>query len=64
MSGALVWAYCPEPGCTSPAEVYDTSWLESTDGAVQHARVRCLGPERHHFLMPLAQIEPMEVLDR
>lgn len=60
----MLWAYCPEPGCSAPAEVYDISWLESTDGSVQHARVRCLGEQRHHFLMPLAQIEPMEVLDR
>ena len=54
------WVYCPEPGCASPAEVYDVYTAESTDGPIEHGRVRCLSPDRHHFVMPTDRIERME----
>jgi hypothetical protein len=39
---------CPE--CGHPATVVDRAVLESTDGPVEHVRVRC--PGGHHFFMP------------
>lgn len=43
---------CPE--CGLPAEVAWREVLESTDGPVEHAKIRCI--ERHWFLLPLATI--------
>ncbi|HEU5107078.1 MAG TPA: hypothetical protein VFT95_00735 [Micromonosporaceae bacterium] len=45
---------CPEPGCDAPAEVLDRLALPSTDGPVEHARVRCL--HRHWFVLPVATL--------
>lgn len=45
---------CPE--CGHPAEVLGRDVLESTDGPVEHARVRCV--QRHFFFLPV------EVLSR
>jgi hypothetical protein len=39
---------CPE--CGHPAEVEWRDELESTSGAVEHLKIRCLN--RHWFLMP------------
>ena len=39
------------PACGVPAEVIDRFVLESTDGPVEHARIRCAG--RHCFLLPV-----------
>lgn len=39
---------CPE--CSAPAEVTETVILGSTDGPVDHARVRCV--RRHWFFLP------------
>lgn len=35
------------PSCAAPAEVVDRYVLESTDGPIEHATVRC--SERHRF---------------
>ena len=43
---------CPE--CAAPAEVLDRFALPSTDGPVEHARIRCL--QRHGFLLPVAAL--------
>ena len=43
---------CPE--CGALAEIVDRDVLESTDGPVEHARVRCL--TRHVFLLPTASL--------
>ncbi len=40
---------CPE--CGRPAEVVDRFVLDSTDGPVEHAHVRCV--DRHHFRLPV-----------
>ncbi len=40
---------CPE--CGAPAEVDARGVCESTDGPVEHARVRCL--HRHVFVLPV-----------
>ena len=40
---------CPE--CGRPAEVVDRTVLESTDGPVEHAHVRCV--LRHRFWLPV-----------
>ena len=40
---------CPE--CAAPAEVLDRFVLESTDGPVDHARVRCV--RGHWFLLSI-----------
>lgn len=45
---------CPE--CGVPAEVSGRHVLESTDGPVEHARVRCVGG--HLFNLPVAMLEP------
>jgi hypothetical protein len=38
------------PDCRAPAEITDRFVLESTDGPIEHVRLRCLGG--HWFLMP------------
>ncbi|CAN5626858.1 hypothetical protein BH11ACT8_BH11ACT8_07680 [soil metagenome] len=43
---------CPE--CAAPAEIEWRAVLEGTDGAVEHARVRCVA--KHWFLLPLAAL--------
>jgi hypothetical protein len=43
---------CPE--CAAPAEVVDRFALPSTDGDVEHVKMRCLG--RHWFLLPAAAL--------
>jgi hypothetical protein len=43
---------CPE--CGAPAEVRDRHVLDSTDGPVEHARVRCA--QRHHFFLPVERL--------
>ena len=39
------------PDCAAPAEVVDRFVLESTDGPVDHARIRCV--HGHSFLLSL-----------
>jgi hypothetical protein len=43
---------CPE--CRAPAEVVERAVLESTDGPIEHARVRCV--DRHVFFMPTERL--------
>jgi hypothetical protein len=43
---------CPE--CAALAEVAGRFVLESTDGPIEHVRVRCL--HRHWFAMPTAAL--------
>jgi hypothetical protein len=43
---------CPE--CGEIAEVVDRHVLESTDGPIEHARVRCV--LRHHFFLPISRL--------
>ncbi len=43
---------CPE--CGQPAEVLDRAVLESTDGPVEHAHVRCV--RRHRFWLPVGYL--------
>ena len=45
---------CPEPGCSSPAEIVDRFALRSTDGPIEHVRTRCLNG--HHFFLPVAML--------
>ncbi len=42
--------YCPE--CGTLAEVEWRVVMESTEGPVEHARIRCL--QRHWFFLPVA----------
>ena len=44
---------CPE--CAAPAEITDRFVLESTDGPVDHARVRCV--RGHWFLLSVRTLE-------
>ena len=44
---------CPE--CGHLAEVEWRDVLDSTDGPVEHARIRCI--QRHWFLLPLERLE-------
>jgi hypothetical protein len=43
---------CPE--CGELAEVEWRAVLESTDGPVEHAKIRCV--RRHWFLLPVASL--------
>jgi hypothetical protein len=45
--------YCPE--CGELAEVEWRAVLDSTDGPVEHAKIRCV--RRHWFLLPLSSLE-------
>ncbi len=47
--GTITLVACPE--CGSTAEVTDRRVLDSTDGPIEHGRVRCV--DGHWFLMPL-----------
>ena len=51
-TGELDLVVCPE--CSAPAEVVDRFALASTDGPVEHAKVRCLA--RHWFLLPVTAL--------
>ncbi|MFN8196169.1 MAG: hypothetical protein U0R80_18040 [Nocardioidaceae bacterium] len=42
------------PACGLVAEVVWREVLESTDGPVEHAKVRCA--DRHWFLLPVASL--------
>ncbi len=44
---------CPQ--CGQPAEIEWADLLPSTDGLVQHVKIRCLF--RHWFLMPSARLD-------
>jgi hypothetical protein len=44
--------YCPE--CGVIAEIVDRHVLQSTDGPIEHARVRCA--DRHLFFLPTASL--------
>jgi hypothetical protein len=43
---------CPE--CGSIAEVEWRAVMESTDGPIEHARIRCV--QKHWFLLPVASL--------
>jgi hypothetical protein len=43
---------CPE--CGQTAEIEDRHVLESTDGPIEHARVRCIA--RHWFFLPVEKL--------
>ncbi len=43
------------PACGLPAEVEWRAVMESTDGPVEHAKIRCVA--RHWFLLPLATLQ-------
>jgi hypothetical protein len=38
------------PSCALPAEVESSSMLDSTDGPVEHLRIRCV--LEHRFMLP------------
>jgi hypothetical protein len=46
---------CPDPTCDAPAEVLDRIVQSSTDGGIEHIKVRCL--HRHWFLMPVSSLK-------
>ena len=52
---------CPEPRCSSPAQICDRSTLQSTDGPVEHAHLRCLN--RHYFLLPVEMLASPHAVD-
>jgi hypothetical protein len=47
---------CPEPTCDAPAEVYDRLVLPSTDGGLEHVKVRCV--HRHWYFLPVSSLAP------
>jgi hypothetical protein len=42
------------PSCALPAEVEDSSMLDSTDGPIEHLKVRCVAD--HRFLLPRSDV--------
>ena len=44
--------YCPE--CGSLAEVDWRAVMESTEGPIEHAKIRCV--DKHWFLLPVAAL--------
>ena len=52
MTGEMVGGLTACPECSATAEVTDRVMLHSTDGPVEHARIRCV--RRHWFYMPTA----------
>jgi hypothetical protein len=55
VSGATTMDLTTCPDCGAPAEVLDRFVLESTDGPIDHARVRCV--RGHWFLLALHTLE-------
>lgn len=53
----LCMATCPDPNCSTPAEVYAETVHDSTDGPVPHARTVCLN--RHFYVLPVECIPDM-----
>lgn len=51
---------CPE--CGLLAEVEWRAVLESTDGPIEHAKIRCT--QRHWFLLPIAALDSPLVATR
>jgi hypothetical protein len=43
---------CPE--CSKQATVLDRFVLGSTDGPIEHVRIRCV--DNHHFMMPAERL--------
>lgn len=56
-TAAVQLTRCPE--CGAPAEIERRTVLESTDGPVEHAKVRCV--LRHTFLLPTAALDHVAV---
>jgi hypothetical protein len=52
---------CPEPSCSSPAQIFDRSALQSTDGPIEHVRIRCLN--WHNFLLPVEMLTSPHAVD-
>jgi hypothetical protein len=50
------------PDCAAPAEVTDRSVLESTDGPIEHVKIRCVGG--HWFLLSVASLRRPVELER
>lgn len=51
--------FCPEAGCSAPADVLDRWTFASTDGPLVHLKIRCLNG---HSLTPrLDQLIPAEL---
>jgi hypothetical protein len=53
----MQFTQCPDPACDGPAEIVDRFALSSTDGYIEHVKVRCL--HRHWFLLPVSSLKPM-----
>lgn len=51
--GTLQLTRCP--GCGGHAEIERRTVLESTDGPIEHLRLRCV--RRHWFVVPAAMLE-------
>ncbi len=47
---------CPE--CAEPARTLWRAVLESTDGPIEHAKIRCI--RGHWFLLPVASLDRSE----
>ena len=53
---------CPDLACLTPAEVLDRWEFASTDGPVEHVKIRCLNG--HSFLLPAAAVSDLAARTR
>jgi hypothetical protein len=59
MRGTVELTNCPD--CALPAEVHGRFVLASTDGPVEHLRIRCV--RGHVFTLPVFLLEQVRVPD-
>jgi hypothetical protein len=48
---------CPSPDCDAPAVVTEQLWFRSTDGPIEHVKVRCVAG---HWFMGATEILVLE----
>jgi hypothetical protein len=53
---------CPEPDCDAPSEIVERLTVPSTDGPIEHVKIRCL--RRHPFFLPVWMLRTPRPQDR
>ncbi len=50
----MQFTHCPHPACGALAEIVDRFAAVSTDGFIEHVKVRCL--HQHWFMLPVDRL--------